>query len=116
MLLRILCTLLVAGAILLITGCLFPNVRLAKVHAVPIGDIDVIEGLGFTSSVETTGMDQEQLIMRVRLRNAAGDALRSRDGKFQSADGDVECARTLMVFGNQWTNDVKLDIPANQVE
>lgn len=70
----------------------------------------------FDAAVSANGYSGQQLVYRVTLEDRSGNPILSQDGKYQLPDGQVACARTFMVHGSIFLEDITAAIPINQLE
>ncbi|MBP7933596.1 MAG: hypothetical protein KA354_03005 [Phycisphaerae bacterium] len=103
-------------AVICLSGCASPQVRFLSSRCEASREKTRLKALGFVSSLETTGLQGEQLIYQVRLFDRSRAPLRSRDGRFQAADGTVAATTTMMVLQSPETvKDVRVSIPAGEL-
>jgi hypothetical protein len=105
---------IVLGAML--CGCGAPEVRLVKTNCQRLDRDGRFAGLEFESSLEVSGLRNEQIMLQVQLMNRRGRLVRSVDDKYRAANGAVAVGKTLFVLeSNQFIEDVRLTLPAGQM-
>jgi hypothetical protein len=105
---------IVVGAML--CGCGAPEVRLVKTNCQRLDRDGRFAGLEFESSLEVSGLRNEQIMLQVQLMNRRGRLVRSVDDKYRAANGAVAVGKTLFVLeSNQFIEDVRLTLPAGQM-
>lgn len=76
-----------------------------------------VDGLAFVASIETTNMQDRQLVYWVRVLNAQLQPLRSTNGRYQNPQGHTAASKTLIVLKPKWTfENIRIAIPASELE
>lgn len=109
--------LMATGSLLLCgTGCLLPQVTIIQSEAQRMEENGRLKALAFLTGFEAQGLANEQLMCEVRLFGRGYRPIRSVDGRYQLADGQVGAARSVMVFRSPQTiRDVRITIPSNEL-
>lgn len=114
---RRLCRLAPALAILLLAGCLGPQVRLERAHCERIENEGVLEAIRFTADFWTSGLAGQQLIYQVGLVNRRMQPIRSRDARYRNAAGNVAASRTVLVGDSPWMLEkLQVTLPSSELE
>ncbi|MGE0480424.1 MAG: LysM peptidoglycan-binding domain-containing protein [Phycisphaerae bacterium] len=97
------------------TGC-FPSVRITRAECRALAQGEKFDGLAFVATVDTTHVVDQQLLYHVTLEDEAGNALRSRDGRYEDPQGRVAASKALMVLTAPWRfDDQTIAIPADEL-
>lgn len=106
------------GAVPLWAGCAAARpVQFVQVDVAPQYKNDVLDAVRFTASVRTAGISDAQLIYQVRLLDARGRAVRSTNGRYQNAAGEVAAAKTFIIQQDPWTAEgLSVAIPLDELE
>lgn len=97
------------------TGC-FPSVRITRAECRALAQGEKFDGLAFVATVDTTNVVDQQILYSVTLEDAAGNPLRSRDGRYEDPQGRVAASKALMVLQAPWRfDDQTIAIPADEL-
>jgi len=110
-------SIMATGALLLCgTGCLIPQVTIIQSEVQRLEEDGRLKALAFLTGFDAQGLANEQLMCEVRLFGRGYRPIRSTDGRYQLADGQVGAARSVMVFRSPQTiRDVRITIPSNEL-
>lgn len=76
-----------------------------------------LEALAFSSSFKTHGLDGQQLLYKIVVFGSDRRPIKSVNGVFEDADGNVACSRTLMVRSSPASEQfVSVRLPASELE
>ena len=112
LLLGLLCTLL--GAL---WGCATPRAEFLRAECRRVQRDGELGAVAFTSRVATNRLAGQQLIFKVNLVDSRYQPIRSGDGRYEDAAGNVAASKALMVLESPWTFErVEVSIPADELE
>ncbi len=99
------------------TGCVGPRVAFRDVRCIPLQAGGRLDAMGFVGSFEARGLDGEQIVYRVTIKDSRGRPVRSRDPSYRDSRGYVSAGRALLVApGMKEFPNARLTIPARQLE
>ena len=76
-----------------------------------------LQAVSFTSSIRAQGLAGQQVLYRVGVVDSRLRPLKSTDGRFSNASGNVAASKALMVHESPWTfENVTVTIPAAELE
>ncbi len=113
---RQLSLLLVVGTLSCTAGCVSPKATFLVSRCEDVREERRLTALSFVSTLEAKHLKGQQLIYRVRLFDRDRAPLRSRDGRYQGADGTVAATTTIMVLQSPQTfKDLRVSIPVREL-
>jgi nucleoid-associated protein YgaU len=76
-----------------------------------------LDSVDFTAALETEGVMGEQLIYEVRLLNSEFAAIKSWNGRYEDAAGNVAASKAIVVADSPWIReDLTVSIPVKELE
>lgn len=106
-----------ATCLLAAGGCAEPHVRFMNAECQPVAKQARLEAVVFASAFEAQGFAGEQLIYRVNLLNSRYGPVKSRNGRYEDAAGNVAATKALVVQeGPSIVQRIQVTIPAQELE
>lgn len=98
-------------------GCAAPYVGFQDTRCRPVTRDGRLHSVVFTSSLKTEGHAGSQLIYRVRVLDSNFGAVKSRNGRYEDAAGNVAASKAFAVPDSPWIcRDLTVSIPASELE
>jgi hypothetical protein len=76
-----------------------------------------VQAVCFSAGIEARELAGEQLVYEIKLKSADSTPIRSSNGRYQDAAGQVAARKTLLVTDTVWiTDEARVSIPVQELE